>query len=159
MKIAAALPTVDRVFLASFDDCEPDRPPVVVVHSGIHREGDRAGFGAEIRIQVGQPPNRWLITTRGDQLEIAFSGIADRESALFEHFHTTGRLRRFGGRTGLRATGQEKGKKEEHSHPASASASGGGVDADVAQLAVKRGAANAEPARYLGHAAAVVADG
>src|SRR5689334_22371947 len=40
-----------------------------------------------------------------------------------------------------------------------ASASGGGVDADIAELAVERRAADAEAARDFRHAAAIMADG
>ena len=40
-----------------------------------------------------------------------------------------------------------------------ASGSGGGVDAELAQLAVERRAADAEAPRDFGHAAAVMADG
>lgn len=43
--------------------------------------------------------------------------------------------------------------------PLASSSSGGGIDAQLAQLAIKGGAADPEPASNFGHSAAVVADG
>ena len=45
------------------------------------------------------------------------------------------------------------------SHQRDANASGGGVDAEVAELAVKGRAADAEAPGDFGHAAAIMADG
>src|SRR5690349_15112672 len=59
----------------------------------------------------------------------------------------------------VRRTPSATGMKAAALASREASRSGGGVDADVGQLAVERGAADAEASGHFRHTAAVMADG